>query len=60
MNGAGTGPWSPTIQATPVWTGCADRVDGGGRASGGVGSGQVKLTWSAPASEQRVGASATT
>ena len=50
-NVVGTGSWSESVQATPAWTpaGPGD-VAAAVAPAAGVGSGQIQLTWTAPAS----------
>ena len=49
VNAVGTGPWSGTIDATPVWTpDSANEVAAAVAPADGVGSGEVQLTWSEP------------
>jgi hypothetical protein len=45
VNAVGSTPWSPPVQATPVWKPDAPRS-----LRAAAGSGRVRLTWSAPAS----------
>ena len=49
-NVVGTGPSSLTVEATPVWVpGTLGGLTASTAPAVGVGSGQVKLTWNAPA-----------
>ena len=49
-NVVGTGPSSLTVEATPVWVpGTLGGLTASTAPAVGVGSGQVKLTWTAPA-----------
>jgi titin len=51
LNVLGAGPWSATVQATPLWSPDAPAgLTGVVAPAGGVRAGQVKLTWSAPSS----------
>jgi titin len=51
VNAVGTGSWSATVAATPAWTATAPSALTATVAPAiGVDSGQVKLTWNAPAS----------
>jgi hypothetical protein len=50
VNAVGSGEWSSPIAATPVWTPAAPgRPRASAAPASGVGPGQVKLTWTAPA-----------
>jgi hypothetical protein len=50
-NSLSSGPWTPAITATPAWVpGAASGLTAAAAPAAGVGSGQVKLTWNAPAS----------
>jgi hypothetical protein len=49
-NAYGNGAWTPAITATPVWgPGTPGGLTAAVAPTAGVGSGQVKLTWTAPA-----------
>ena len=51
LNVLGAGPWSATVQATPLWSPDAPAdLTGVVAPTDGVRAGQVKLTWSAPSS----------
>jgi titin len=55
-NSVGIGPRSPTIEGTPKGPFAPTGLSAVIAPSGGVGSGQVKLTWSAPADNTGVAA----
>jgi titin len=49
VNAVGTGPWSGTVDATPVWIpDSSEDLSAAVAPADGVGSGEVKLTWSEP------------
>jgi hypothetical protein len=49
-NSVGSSPWTPAITATPAWVpGAPSGLTAAAAPTAGVGSGQVKLTWNAPA-----------
>jgi hypothetical protein len=51
VNAIGTGSWSALVEATPRWMPAApESVAAAVAPASGVGSGQVQLTWTAPAS----------
>ena len=51
VNAIGTGSWSALVEATPRWIPAApESVAAAVAPASGVGSGQVQLTWTAPAS----------
>jgi subtilisin family serine protease len=51
VNAVGTGAWSNVVAATPAWTATAPSgLSAAVAPAGGVGPGQVMLTWSAPTS----------
>ncbi len=48
VSAIGTGPWSAVVQATPAWTAAAPSgLTVAVAPTAGVGSGQVKLSWTA-------------
>jgi large repetitive protein len=51
VSSVGTGPWSDTVTATPMWyAGAPSELSAAVAPTAGVGSGEVQLTWTAPAS----------
>ncbi len=52
VNALGQGPWSAVVQATPAWTAAAPSgLTAAVAPATGVGSGEVKLAWTGPASD---------